>query len=905
MRAHIPAILAILAACSTAHGQGLHREGFDGAEPLWTRGPANVSFNEESHMLTQQFAHSLPNSEYIRIKAEPAGQINPYVYYTYATPQAPVNDDLTLNVWVRANRPGVQLLARLVLPRERNPNNLNEPLTALLRGESYSVGGGFWQPLELRKPVKQLKDEQQRLRAELKRDVNIDGAYIDRVILNVCAGPGLTEVWADDVTVGPVVEPKPVQSAGPPAGQNVALSNAGTPSSPPAIARRGGAMAVEFNREQLRVGGKNVLFRGIRHTDTPLKALHDAGLNALFVTGAIDPALADEASREGMWLVPTLAIDPNDPEAAGREAAKSALEDNVLFWYLGGDRRASDAPAIRKAALAVRSADPQRAIAADAWDGMWTFSRHVDLLSAHRFPLMTSLELPQYRDWLNQRRLLARNGTFFWTWVQTHLQDWFVNAVLPEAADANKFDEPIGPQAEQIRLLTYLALSAGCRGLGFWSDRYLTDNHQGRDRLLAIALLNQELAMLEPLFLGTVDSPLWIDTSVKEVKAAVIRCDRGLLVIPMWLGRGAQFVPGQSAVAKLTMTVPQTPVGAEPWIVTPAEVRTVSAPKRVVGGTEITVTEFDTSAAIVFTSDMKLIEFWQTKVRSTVKLAAQYAYQLAAIEIEKVEKIQDQLASLAPAVPDAKTLLDDARRRHKEAVAAWNRGDYRTAFRESLRAVRPVRILMRAQWESASKSLGPDAPPTASPYAVSFFTLPKHWKFRSELERCLPGGNAVPDGDFERADQLPDTWQLRQGTPEDLEAEAQVVGLAPHDGKRCLKLEVRMRAAPSKTPTPSAIEPAYLGVTSPPVSYPPGTLVRITGWVKIDKPILASPDGALLFDSAGGEPLGIRLTSPTPWKHFILYRRVPANGQVQVTAALTGIGTVFFDDLKIEPLSPK
>src|SRR4029079_2542576 len=96
---------------------------------------------------------------------------------------------------------------------------------------------------------------------------------------------------------------------------------------------------------------------------------------------------------------------------------------------------------VTRAAQAVRSADSQRAIAADVWDGLWTYSRHCDLLSAHRCPLMTSLELPQYRDWLNQRRLLARPGTFFWTWVQTHLQDWFLNGAYPDA-DHGRFDEP-------------------------------------------------------------------------------------------------------------------------------------------------------------------------------------------------------------------------------------------------------------------------------------------------------------------------------------------------------------------------------------------------------------------------------------------------------------------------------
>lgn len=897
-------IVMLVLGASQLHAQGLHKEGFEGPEPLWVRGPTNVSSTEEGHMLTQQFAHSLPNSEYIRIQSEIAGQINPFAYYSYPTPSAPVTDDLVLSVWVRANRPGVQLMARLVLPRERNPNNLNESMTTVLRGESYSVGGGFWQPLELRKPVKLLKDEQQRLRTELQRDVNVDGAYIDRVVLNVCAGPGLTEVWVDDVTIGPVVEVKEPKTAGP--AQTVARSSAGSPAVAPAVAKRGGSLAIEFNREQLRVNGKNVLVRGIRHTDTPLKVLREAGFNTLFVGNTIDPALADEASREGLWLVPTLSIDPSDPDGAGREAAKLAVEDNVLFWYLGGDRRAIDSDGVNRAAQAVRSVDPQRAIAADVWDGLWNYSRHVDLISAHRFPLMTSLELPQYRDWLNQRRLLARPGTFFWTWVQTHLQDWYLNTVVPEAVGNNRFDDPIGPQAEQIRMLTYLALTAGCKGLGFWSDRFLADSHHGRDRLLAIALLNQELSMLEPLFLGNVDSPMWIDTSVPEVKAAVLRCERGLLVLPIWLGRGAQFVPGQAATNRLTITVPQTPIGSEPWQVTPAEVRTVPAPRRVPGGTEITLTEFDTTAAIVFTSDMKLVEFWQNKVRALIKSAAQFAYQLAAIEIDKVEKVQDQLSSLAPPISDAKSLMDDARRRLQVASTHWEKADYRSAYRESLRAVRPIRILMRSQWESASKSLGPDAPPTASPYAVSFFTLPKHWKLRSELERCSLGSNALGDGDFERSSQVPEGWQIRQGMPDDLEGEVRIAPNEPHDGRQCLMLQVRPKMTPANGQLPAALEPTYVGVSSPPIAYAPGTLVRISGWIKLTQPIVASADGALFFDSAGGEPLGVRITSPTgAWKHFTLYRRTPANGNVQLTVAVTGIGTAYFDDLKIEPLMPR
>src|SRR5205085_1343748 len=217
---------------------------------------------------------------------------------------------------------------------------------------------------------------------------------------------------------------------------------------------------------------------------------------------------------------------------------------------------------------------------------------------------MTSLELPQYRDWLEQRRRLARPGTFFWTWVQTHLQDWFLNLAYPDA-DHGHFDEPIGPQGEQVRLLTYLALSAGCRGLGFWSDRFLADSHQGRDRLLTLEF------------------------------------------------------------------------------------------ERVQGGTRFKLAEFDMTAAVVFTSDIEQLARWQNQSRQMVKVAAQWSHDLASVEIAKVERVQAQLAQLAqaqaaPAVPGAAQLLARARQYRDDAKADWDKGDYRAAYHDGQRALRPL-----------------------------------------------------------------------------------------------------------------------------------------------------------------------------------------------------------------------
>ena len=199
-------VLAVVAFAGAAIAQSIQRDSFDGREVQWAKGPANVPVNEEAHVLTGQHAHSLPSSEYIRVKTEANGELNPYVYYSYPTKSAPMAEDMTVRLWVRANRPNVALLARVVLPHERNPEKPGEPLTVMLRGESYTVTGAFWQPLEIRRPVKLLKDQQQLVRTRLNHDINIADAYVDRIILNLYAGPGVTEAWVDDLEIGPVIE---------------------------------------------------------------------------------------------------------------------------------------------------------------------------------------------------------------------------------------------------------------------------------------------------------------------------------------------------------------------------------------------------------------------------------------------------------------------------------------------------------------------------------------------------------------------------------------------------------------------------------------------------------------------------------------------------------------------------
>ncbi|HMP58940.1 MAG TPA: hypothetical protein PKD86_06265, partial [Gemmatales bacterium] len=69
-------------------------------------------------------------------------------------------------------------------------------------------------------------------------------------------------------------------------------------------------------------------------------------------------------------------------------------------------------------------------------------------------------------------------------------------------------------------------------------------------------------------------------------------------------------------------------------------------------------------------------------------------------------------------------------------------------------------------------------------------------------------------------------------------------------------------------------------------------------------PLLRMPGRRWLLKPLSLLPLRLRLTGPMECKRFSLYRRVPESGQISVTMALTGIGTAYFDDVRIEPLIP-
>ena len=88
-------------------------------------------------------------------------------------------------------------------------------------------------------------------------------------------------------------------------------------------------------------------------------------------------------------------------------------------------------------------------------------------------------------------------------------------------------------------------------------------------------------------------------------------------------------------------------------------------------------------------------------------------------------------ARLGHPIPDAQPLLERARKALDRCVQHRRNGEHTKAYNEAEVALRALRVLMRAEWDRAVRDLDS---PVSSPWAVSYFTLPRHWELLDQMK---------------------------------------------------------------------------------------------------------------------------------------------------------------------------
>lgn len=910
----ITVLAAVLVGGDVATGQTPWYEGFEGPETSWQPAGGDGQFQILAHRRVREGALTGDGCEHVAL----SGTGGTHCYLSHDVGRPRVIDELLPTVQVRSDRTGLQILARIVLARTKDPQT-GRPISTLVRGSSYTTVGR-WQQLRIEDVPELLAQQTRILRAELGPDIDPREAYIDRILLNVYGGPGVTNVWIDDLDISGHVGPQPGMADFPSAGHGhvppngrAADSGRSSPGGAPALAvagptgggtgAAGSRRLVELEGSVLLTDGRPMFPRAIQYQGESLDSLQRLGFNAVWLAELPSSEIIDEANRLGLWLV---CPPPRPPETAGPESLHEAPApigpryNGVLAWNLGRQLSTGELEATKQWAELVRAGDRQnsRPLICGPESDLRKYSRYVDFLLMGRSPLGSSLKLTDYGTWLRERPRLALPGKPFWSTVQTQP----ALSVRRQLSALGLGRAPPGAvSSEQIRLLTYTAVAAGSRGLLFESDSPLdaADTYT-RIRASALELLNLELTLIEP-WLKVGELVTTVGGSEREVVGAVLRTDRARLLVPIWSGKDAQFVPGQSAGNSVSFVVPGVPESDNAYQLGPGSLEPLRH-KRVTGGVRVTLDEFGLTSLVLLTGEPLVLSSMRQRAHEIGRRAAQLQRELAVAKLQEVEQVHRQLLTCIGTGDTQQwaAWLGAAHHSVRLSDASLAARDYPAAYQHSQRAMRPLRLLERAHWNGATGSL---PSPVSSPAAASFATLPWHWDLMRRMAETKPGANAAPGGDFEDlGTMLTAGWQHFHHSSPGIVAEAELASVAAHSGRYGLRLAARSAEGEHAE---IRVESPPSWITGPGVPTQGGEVVIIHGWVRVAEPITGSVDGLLIIDSLSGEPLAERIGRTAGWEEFTLYRVATEQGQVSVTFALSGLGEVWLDDVTIQlmPLS--
>jgi hypothetical protein len=918
------ALLATLAGLLSASArpataQTAWYEGFEGPDPSWKELGGNAAYQVDGHQRVRGVAYTGEGCEWIRV----TGSGGSLIYFGHDVGRARVIEELLPTLRVRSDRAGLQMLARVVLPRTEDPRT-GRPVTMLIRGTSYS-SVGRWEQLRVEAVPKAMARQARILRLQMRQDVDEREAYVDQILLNVYGGPGTTNVWIDDLDIagyvgvemttavagdGPAPQVRavhsipapplgsPVGSDGPLAGRTAnpqSVGRIGNPSNPsPAPSPRG---RIRLDNSVLLVENRPLFVRMVQYQGEPLTLIKQLGFNAVWLPQLATMEFLDEARRQGLWIV-CPPPHPSAPAGSGRLEPLAPIGsdyDQVLAWDLGAGLETEQLAFTRQWAEMVRDADRlvARPLVCRPQSQLWDYSRQVDLLMLGRAPLGTSLNLTDYGVWLRQRPRLTRPGTPFWATVQTQPAPSLVRQwkIIGRGEPC-----PLTMPSEQIRLLTYTAATSGAHGLFFESLTTLNSNDPDtRQRAMTLELLNHELEMVEPWMAAGkfVDS---LQGSDLQTTAGVLETERTRLLLPLWTAPEAQFVTGQSAGNRIAFVVPGVPATYRAYLLTPGSLEPLRH-ERVTGGTRVILDEFSLTSLVPMTDDELAVHALSQRVPQSAARVAELERRLTGERLDQVRQVAGRLEG-GPLPKQTAYWLATSEKSLQSCDASLASRDYSRACLYAQRALRPLRILEQAAWQKAVDKL---PSPVSSPATVAFRTLP--WEAELLAIANSSGVNQLAGGDFEDVGVMDRAgWRRFQNPTPDVYCDARLAPAAAHSGRMGVLLEAR----PAHAETPDILlESPPVGLTSPAVPVEAGTLVRIHAWVRVSKPITGSVDGLMVVDSLGGEALAERIVQTHgSWREVNLYRVAPESGAVSVTIALTGLGEVALDDVTIHTVRP-
>jgi hypothetical protein len=903
--------LAVLMICWSQRSAraDIYQEQFEGPEKSWKFDRARSQAKLLRHERTQDLVRTGQRSEGVQLETIASDGEATLVH---ALPPASRFDELKVAVWLWSDNPGATVSVRLRLPNQKNPQT-GQSVAMEVFGETHQ-GGGQWQRLVVELSDRVFADHLRRKRSELTRligtgTLNTDDAYVDQMTLHF---PGRPVVWSlaiDDLEISQVIPPKATE----------------TPSHEKPVRR------IRISNERILLDGPPFFPVFIPWHGESIETLKKSLCNVVWVPDLENRQQLDDlvAADLGVMATPPHPdLENETPDSAGL-LPFTDQSSPVMFWML--DMRIPESRLAEATAWAemVRDADRVRArpILADVAGIERQFHRQLDMVGATRSILFTTKTPQVYSDSLIQRRNSALPGRPMFTLIPV--------APAPELVSSRPAGR-IAPvvEPEQIFMQADIALAAGYKALGYLTFKSLESTEIGAEECrLAIELENHKIRLLEPwLATGKVKQqarvlvgsgpaekrggqflsrwdirPGSVDSTpegvaARQIQATVHECDQGTLIFVNWLEDTSQYQPGWMVTKDVRILLPSDAVHATELKLTGLRDHTIDATPAP-GGTEIHLKQtFNQSTILLVSNDLDAKRHLTERINLVRHFASEAWTKLARAKLTRVTAVHEELLKVAPAVPNSDRILRYTRSLTEEAEKAHTEERFTEAEDLSQRALAHLRYLQFSHWQNA---VNRENSPGSSPYTICFQTLPDHWAMKQRIGKTpKESNNLLPSGGFEDGDTVVAAgWQHTTDLPEG----SKIQVAAAVDGQPGA-MNLQLRALEPKTKSPlQSLDGSPVTIASPEISVNAGQILRIRGRVQIPRPLTATMDGLLVYDSLIGSAGALRFQGPTPggsWREFEYYREVPASCQMQLILELRGLGEVLVDDLCVTAIEP-
>lgn len=826
--------------------------------------PVAQGWTVESHDCPLRLLPSLPNDDSGRtnsteIRME-AGN-GTFVHCGYSIEATPIIEELQLRVPVRADRPGMQIFARVVLPRDSDPAT-GEPRTVRLVGSVYE-GRDAWEKLVLSDLGIQLQERLRVLR--LASGASIDGreAFVDRVYLNLYGGRGITRVHLGAPEVLGQSRPMDVGAQ-----NQIGIQRLSNAMPDEKIVRLEGGI--------LNVDEQPIFPRILDDAGTTWETARALGFNTIRLLAPPTAEQIDQANKLGLWLIAPfpdrqtwLRLRPH----TGR----------VLAWEIhDAARRTPDAEAL----VGMMHARPA-----------WTRP----LLGPSPSDILMSVGMANPGSW---------NSTTSPYWAS-------IRCELPFAAKKQLqwlglADRPAPLELDRLERCVFTAIQDGARGIHLLTDERLGDREGGADiRGLGLRALLERLTWIEPWLAGG-ERPMELAEIDAEHRGVLFAKHLGGLVLIVQRerdGRASSTESTGETTRPLTLTIPGC--GADSFVFRMLPGGPVAIPARDgPGGGGITLEDPDQVEFLVVTKAPLHVGSVARRCAVAGKRILESREMLLVAMARETEAIATRLSRsgtrrVAGELSLGRSLGELGRARHMIAAGDWEKSHQ--ALVRASKALADSRSALLQDYLTAHHSAGA----AECPLDGQVSTIDIGVRRRVEWQRLPWKTLHQASSEFESLEPLLDLgWRAydlggtdgqgdavaagRAGMTENIQASVSLANVH-YDGEASLTLSVSGRPSPeSKALSDRSVAPRAW-VVSPLIHLPGRQYLRVEGWALVADDGDNQPARLLVRESLGGDEMALCLEPGSGWQPFVIYRATEAPCPWNLTFAMAGTGVAHID----------